>query len=662
MAWVDVPVLLRVIVSLYAGIFLAGFSATSIIQYFLKPRLTRAEFWSVAIVLSFFINPIAIALSAIYFSSIHPYLPFIISFSLAAVALCVGKRPSCKTFPFPLIIIGTVYTIIISIIVFAYSTLPDSDPYTWLTRTTEFIAQGSLPSLIDRPIFYSLVYLMVVPAHIDPYFAFKYIMPYALLLVLPSLWLVARRLPDRLSQTVVMLTPFLSASTLLYFTTPIPQAFMMVLLVTVACWLIHAHLTKKQRWYYASGALMVAGYLYHESSLLLLFPWLIVTTYRLCAQLSLKSIKANWLTAFLLIALLITNIHVFYKPFSLMRYWTTTAWYHIGELNLLFPAQYKNIDSNDVGWGNLAGVIQYYSYYIGPPIVALFLYIAYMYVRSRQYRGYFLQSLRSSPAAMVIVGEMIIFFSLSEIIPRLLNVAFLPERTWIFTGIFALYFFVTYILFAHAQSKKMHVLFSVLLILLSCISIGAALFINNGKARLIPKYQLQAATWIRNNLPRKSTVMTTNNGNLLTFHAKSQVVLLGPEFFCAKSASRSSIIAQISAAQLSINTQIVVKSRAKEELRQYVANNQDFSLARTLESTQALLDAENKELKHTDVKDNVPLYVFYAKADKQNPYGARPYIQKNPLHNCNQPTLREYPDLFQEVYNDHDMVIIWKIK
>ena len=48
--------------------------------------------------------------------------------------------------------------------------------------------------------------------------------------------------------------------------------------------------------------------------------------------------------------------------------------------------------------------------------------------------------------------------------------------------------------------------------------------------------------------------------------------------------------------------------------------------------------------------------------DDQNLYGARPYFKTDPLNNCNQPTLNKYPNVFEQVYNDDERIIIWAVK
>ncbi|OGY37305.1 MAG: hypothetical protein A3E36_02145 [Candidatus Andersenbacteria bacterium RIFCSPHIGHO2_12_FULL_45_11b] len=593
-------------------------------------------------------------------STISPSLPFIISFSLAAIVL-VTKKPNISLKIPPLLIAVTLfYLLIISIIIFSYPTLPDSDPYTWLDRTNKFFETKTVDTLVERPLFYYLDYIISVPMGIKPYVAFKYIFPFAPLLALPSLWLVSRRLQNKIQQVAFLLTPMLSASTLLYFTTPIPQSIIMVILVIFFCWLVYADYTQKRIWYYASGALMAAGYLYHESALLLFLAWALITSVT-SAKSWYAKIRNNHLAFILAILLILTNIHILYKPTSLIRYWTTTAWAHIGEINLLFPASYINIDGRDVGWGNLTGVTKYYLYYAGPPVLLILFFTVFAIGKIKEYRRFLIDSLRSSPASKVILLSIIIFFSLSEIIPRLLNIAFLPERAWIFTGTFSMYLFISYIFYAKTIGKIASPALSLSLVFLTCISVGAALYINQGKVYSIPSNQLRAANWVKDNLPKNRIMMTTRNGNLLTFHSLSNTVLVDPQIFCADQNGLNSIISKISQVQFS-TTDTLPERSPLEELRQYLNTNQKVSIQRVLELAQLSITSEHIPLAIDNVNLHHFLYVFFAKMDDQNLYGARPYFKTDPLNNCNQPTLNKYPNVFEQVYNDDERIIIWAVK
>lgn len=654
-------VLLRIICALGAGLFLSGYSATILIQRYYRLHLLPSEFWSIVTALTLFLNPGIMAGVSLVFSTISPSLPFIISFSLAAIVL-ITKKPNISLRIPPLLIAVTLfYLLIISIVIFSYPTLPDSDPYTWLDRTSKFFETKTVDTLVERPLFYYLEYIISVPMGINPYVVFKYVFPFAPLLALPSLWLVSRRFQNKIQQVAFLLTPMLSASTLLYFTTPIPQSIIMVILVIFFCWLIYADYTQKKIWYYASGAIMAAGYLYHESALLLFLAWALITIVT-SAKSWYTKIRNNHLAFILFILLILTNVHILYKPTSLIRYWATTAWGHIGEVNLLFPAAYINIDGKDVGWGDMSGVMKYYLYYAGPPVLLILLATIFEIFRLKEYRRFLLSSLRESPAIMVILVSIIIFFSLSEIIPRLLSVAFLPERAWIFTGTFLMYFFVSYTLYSQNRDKTVSNILSASLIFLTFISIGAALYVNYGKAYAMPAYQLQAANWIQRNLPKNRIIMTTRNGNLLTFHSLSKTILLNPKIFCADDSDPNSIMSIISQAQsFSVNA-IPNSHKHLEDLRQYLNADKEPLPEKVLEFAQLSVMTENETSIIDNHKSRLPVYVFFAKTDEQNPYGARPYFKSDPFYRCNQPVLSKYPDIFQEVYNDNERIIIWAVK
>jgi len=143
-------ILLRIIYALGAGLFLSGYSATVLMQRYYRLHLLPSEFWSIVTALTLFLNPGIMAGVSLISSTISPSLPFIISFSLAAIVL-VTKKPNISLKIPPLLIAVTLfYLLIISIIIFSYPTLPDSDPYTWLDRTNKFFETKTVDTLVEN--------------------------------------------------------------------------------------------------------------------------------------------------------------------------------------------------------------------------------------------------------------------------------------------------------------------------------------------------------------------------------------------------------------------------------------------------------------------------------------------------------------------------------
>jgi hypothetical protein len=154
------------------------------------------------------------------------------------------------------------------------------------------------------------------------------------------------------------------------------------------------------------------------------------------------------------------------------------------------------------------------------------------------------------------------FFIIAEVLPRAIGIAFLPDRAWIFSGVFALGFFLPLFKTRIGGNKLVLIFF----LLGFSANIGAAIYINTLKKYLIPSEQLASAEWIKTHLPQERIIFTAESSRLLKFFSNSQVVSIkDPNFlfdesvFAEKSETRQDVSitsekkAAIESLQISVN-------------------------------------------------------------------------------------------------------------
>jgi hypothetical protein len=253
-----------------------------------------------------------------------------------------------------------------------------------------------------------------------------------------------------------------------------------------------------------------------------------------------------------------------------------------------------------MGWRNLAGVLKYYAYYVSPAFFLILLFFLYFFVRDTAFIKYS-KALFFSKEAATLFAAFLLFFSISEILPRLFNIAFLPERGWVFGGIFSIVFL--FLLFKQQKSNKF---LCVLVIISLFINLGGALYINNLKKYMITSGNIASAEWIKKNLPSNRIIFSNISQNAMGLYSSSIAVGVPSDFYY----------------------------------------------------NQTIYQKNLDQLKPNKNKQNI--YIYYSKISANNPYIGRPYYK---LPDQPQDFIFDnYSDKFKRVYFDStNDIIIWKI-
>ena len=660
-------------------LWLTGFNLTALIQLFLAKPFSKIETLSVASISAIIVAPLLVTLEYSFWGLLSPKLPFINSIAIFILLLIVyskKKSSNLKNFDFlklnikeetitklsksPFLFTSIIYFIAVVIIFSAFYALPEFDPYYWYSSLQELFSKKSVMQISGyRPLFSSLIYILNQTAKIDFYAIFKYVLPLLTSLVLIPSILVASNFKGWLQKFLISILAFASASTFIYSQMPIPQLILNITLFYFTFFLIYSWATQKTFFYFLAGIIGLFAYFYHESAMLFFSIWFVSTIFFYRKNL-LGLIKANRLSSFLIFVIFFLNFSQFLeKPYSfLARYLNIfLSPKNILNFNFLFPAKYSNIDGNLMGWSNSIGVLKYYIYYVGPAFFIIIIYFLYLFFRNQQFKKYTKKNL-AEKELLVLFISFLCFFSISEIFPRIFNIALLPERAWIFSNIFSIVF-----LFLILKHKKTHKLLYFLIIFALFINLGGAIYINNLKKNIVTANTLNSVEWIKKNLPQNRILFSDNNSSSLRLYSQSIVVEIPNEAYfdidiCQKS------INQFKHDEIRLNTKY--QNFADEminnvsDLGNYKIKNQKNEIDLILNKNSAISEKISNLLSLPSNEKEQNLFVYFQKISKNNPYINRPYCKKSNL--SNDFIFDKYPKKFRRIYQTKNKdIIIWKI-
>jgi len=676
-------------IELIVILVLGGLNMAALVQLFFKYDFDFWEILSLASVMGLLFVPLLLTIEFSYFHILFEELPAVNSFLIFLILLttCYFKRRDFKDrLPFGIDKVrrGVADTLVsspffwifilnitVTFIIFStYYALSDFDPFYWIQRYAKDFEEGVIVRFTaDRPIFSSFVYILSQSSHINLYATFKYALPLFSILSLIPAWLIARKFPSKTIQTIILLLPLTSPSTISYLQIPIPQAISIISIYNFCFFLIYSWLFEKKVFYYLAGITAFLGFFYHEVAAVIFTIWFLITLI-FKHRFIFGEIMKNKLSTLLATLLIISNTSFLENQLTFLLYWVKLIlkYIFIIKLNLFFPAYYINMNGQSMGWGNSIGVLKYYLYFAGPPILILLFVFTYLIAMNEKFRE-FVISLRTRKEVLVLIACFLIFFSISEILPRFSDIALLPDRAWVFAGIFSLTFF--FIILKFFKNEMRFNYFLVILFAIS-MSIGGALYINNFKKYTITNTMITSAKWVQENLPDNRIIFTALDRNLLKYYGQSAVLKVPIEFYfdyeTAKEQINKHTIKQTDTkANLNLPNEysqfIKLNKENSEKLRLADPFKQKDSILVLLEENiQESIDMRTS-LSMVEVKQELAptLYIYYSKPNEKNPYIDRPYYSQN-LQGERELIFDQYPDEFQRIYEDTaNNIVIWKI-
>lgn len=648
--------------SLSIVFFLPGWNATVLIASILKKRFSLLEFFTLSMLISFIIPSLLLVIEYQSFQFLSPSLPIVNSIILFLTTAIFLKQTRQTSLPIDipqkpqlflsikfLSVLALLYLAIMGSLVTAYYPLPDLDPYYWISESRNFFAQGTLPTFRDsRPLFIAFTYLFSISAHIDLYAYFKYVVPLLSVLLIFPATLIAQSFRHPLQKSIALLFPFTSGIVIIFLGEAIPQAIASILTFFIIALALHASYSKDRFFFSFVGIAILLGYFFHEALIIPLLSWILATLFFFHTTIW-RLLKKHSLTVLLILIIILPYFAHIGQHFLNISNTLINSLTHIHP-NFLFPQEYINVDGNQMGWGDLLGVAKYYLFYVGPTILLLLLTLF------RIKKSAWKEHLRT-PENFFIFMSFLLFFLIAEILPRAVGMAFLPDRAWIFGGVFALGFFP--ILFR--TKLGLNKLLLSLFLCGFCANIGAAVYINTLKKYLITNEQLISAEWIKNNLPEKRIIFTVESKRLLGFFSDSDVISIkDPNFLFDKSVFTQEITS-VQNPFSEVDQEKTIKS-LQSLMSNFSAQNisSDIHEARKLLEKIEYLEKKRHEQEELLLGEQA-YYVYYAAPNSKNPYLDRPYMKKVQDRE-KEMIFGKYPEKFKLLYSDEkNQIFLWEI-
>lgn len=570
-----------------------------------------------------------------------------------------------KHIPWPAIISILVYGSIIGILFSRYYPLPDPDPYDWIVKYQEFANRQVHISVSGRPLFYFLIYELRTFIHIDLYAVFKYVLPTFTLLVLVPGLLVASTLKSKLAQLLVLLAPLASASTILYLQTSIPQTISLVTLLFIVYHLAYSSYTKQTFWYWLAGISSAGIFFYHESGSIIFLAWLMATLWHYHPPIN-KFIQKNHLLTFLIGFLILSNAELISPFVKFVIFWLTRIWQftHLAG-NWWFPAHYINVDGNSVGWAGPGGVAKYYIYYVGPFACVVIASLGKKIWQEIPFKAH-LQKLLATPAAMTCLIGFVIVFSIAEILPRLLDISFLPERAWLYVHFFLLYVLIVILQYDNESTTSLKPRPWMLLAMLGiALNIAGAIYVNETKKYITPDYKQNSVSWIMANLRPDSIFIAATDTYLLKFHSHANLVYAPAAFFCFHDGQDvNNLIGLLQKNGYAADPLTDESTIYTQAINTYFLHHAKIDVDALIAAiNDAKATVQDKRVNPKPVTEKYTIFIYYAKPHQLDPYANRPYTrERNATGTCQEPNFDEYPSLFKKVYDDRGLVKIWHLR
>lgn len=708
--------ILQLLLGSFFLIFGSGFFSTLIIQWLFRKKFNQWEFLSFSLIGGLLILPLILFVEFFIINKINIWLPIlnIVVLWIFSTLLLFFKKTSLPTFSNPLkketlshplfvvSILGLLFTFIQVIV---YPALPDLDPYAWLYKYTLQFSSFQL-DYNERPLFGSLTFIGTNLLGLSIFDFFKYLFPFLFLIVIFPAWIIASSLNHIWKRWIFMLFTLTSPVLILYAQTPMPQAPLLWISFFFVFFLMHYDNNKDDFFTYSAGLIMFFAFFYHQAAIIIFAIWAVFT---IIEKRSL--IFSDKKTSLLLLFLFISNFSKIEPMYKFALSWTKaigSALGKINNINIYYPAQYTNVDRNAMGWGSFSGVIKFYAFHMGPLLgFILLLFIAYLIFKSN-FRSFIYKKFIRNYSFFILASSFILFFTIAEILPRFPNIALLPDRAWIFIGIFT--FPILYLLLIFTKKIPSYII--ILFIFCLIIGLSGAFYINYLKKYLITPTQWKSAAWIENNLPQNRLFISYGHKHLLPIHANTPLVRISSHLYCEKDLNNfnetlnevtentikstqlskyyspflSETAQKISEAEILfsnedietekkysdamslLNSISTETSDLKELLLRRPSLNIIYPPSR-LVSTSLFVSRENiyefNQEKFNIFKESRPMYIYYAAEDIRNPYYSRPYSMTTwGMRPCqdNKFLFDNYPEKFKRIYSaNKNEIIIWKI-
>lgn len=320
-----------------------------------------------------------------------------------------------------------------------------------------------------------------------------------------------------------------------------------------------------------------------------------------------------------------------------------------------FLDRYRNVDGNEVGWPGITAAF-YYLYNLGlflPGLVAVWLL-----ARNNPPKA------AAAPSVWPIWVMIVIFLVIAEVAPRF-ELAFLPDRAWLFVALGLAYVAPLSL----ARLLKGAPMVRAAIIGLAVASVVANWGLAHAKQGWIDPRDYQAGVFLKDELPRNAAILSQGGNHvLIRYYADRHMVRPPTEVVMTDdgAAVERYLVDQARRIQLenalSREKRIVLQASIAS-VRTQLKDPHPGSIELLETHLQILEDQyaaelENARLIRTSyIGSNVPVYFLYSRNKFDSIYGGRAWWQASNFYNAPLENFNRYP----VVYNDNG-VTIWEIR
>ena len=633
----------------FSGFFLAIFVPGAAILNVLESKKNYLEkFFTAPVFTVFFFMPIYYLLTLATDRKTSFLLALI---SIVTISLCsfifakerVEEKEIADTHYLKFILLGIIaFLFVHSATILSYRFVPEIDGYLGIMKTEEILSSGRF-DISYRPLFLLFTSYVSQISQIPPYWLFKFaiiIIQISGIYYLYQLTTLAN-IKQRTTKYLILLS-FAAVPIINLEIDYVRPNILFILAVLPFIYYLSRGLEGKRKYLIFSSIISTAGLMIHEFfiGLFILNAFFIFGYFfrnleyrkKLAIKLAGTVFFFIMLLNFERFSFLQLPINIVEDLLNMIQIGLSWSWW--------FLSGYSNMDGFDLGWTGFRNVLNYYAYSLSPFLALLFPFMLFFLMKKIFKKENF------SATEKVSLSILIMGLVFAEFLPRL-DFPTLPDRFWpmISISLIAISPFV----FSGLKPLNTKLFRSIAAIFL-LIGISGSVYIAKSKAGYVSDREYEAAIWIKENTPSDSIFITQGgNGAMLDYFARRKNIVPPNTFF------------------LSGNMGERNDNKKSEKMLKTIEGLFAESLKNPTEKNLSLLEASLKKYDNERSREKFiesfenqeAVYVLYSFDKFNNYYANRQWWRESNFFGAD---LRKFNENYDLVYNNNDIIYIWKKK
>lgn len=543
-----------------------------------------------------------------------------------------------------------IFVLIHIVSAFLYRFIPEIDGYSDLIKIEGIISSGFF-DISYRPLFSFLVSYIALVSHIPPYWLFKFGM--VLIQITGVYYLYQFIIKAGIKSSFIKYLTLLSFVAIPIINVEIdyvrPQVIFIFALLPFVYYLSEGIEHQKRNLIF-STLIATTGLFFHEFfGILFLINAFFITHYfyrKLNAINKTISLIITAITTFILLIninhfpILLLFLGSAEKLIQMINEGLQWKWWFLGT--------YSNMDGNNLGWTGPVDIMKYYAYCLSPILaVTLLTYPVILWNKIKKNETICL-------AEKITLSIIAIGLLFAELLPRI-NYPTLPDRFWPMISLS----FLILIPFVFSRIKLLERKFiSYSMLALIIIGISGSLYITKAKSGYTSEREYTASVWIKNNTPENASFITQGgNGPIINYFAQRKSITPFASFFLEKNKQKlQSEIPKSEEIYQNITSLFNASLIDPNDDRLTLLNTNLKNYHEEIENERLAKNLESPEFK---IPKNENIYVLYSLDKFNNYYGQRKWWRTANFFGAD---LNKFEEDYELVYNDSDIVYIWKKK